>query len=1565
MVSSDEKKSKSKSESDFFLLPGSRALAFSEIRASEACSSYFAQEGVAFGQTWLERMAKGHLNIYGNPLIFVPPACEKDSLEVGQGLGIFGLRCGHFLTSIDLEHIESDLRKFSKRGLPFVLNMVHPFPGRLLTYYPLQDQFTKEYGAYFFFYCRNAQQAADLTLIGHRVAEKLLCPGVIALDMQIAHNSDFVKFPPRDSLAEFLGVPSDMVKSLTVAQKERFGEQRRRIPRLLSGKTFKIYKEYFDEEIWKNGAALFHELVNECFKEYENLTGRAYNTFETYRTDDADYLLIGYGSVMNELVPFIDIIQEKKGIKIGTINLIVRSPFPFKALSEKLKNVKAIGILQSIAGIIKGTSAMVKKIDSAIELAGFTKKSRPKIYHTWYRNPGEVDLEMVVSLIKKMVDRIAISDNQKIEELGTSKDFFDIGKVSLAQKKVAMGIQAPGKWSPWMLGWIGKGLRTIAKNKLQVNFLKNGNLGEDVASAIFCSDFPFRPGVENLDFFLSAEQYFLKNLTADYLENFNQGASIIIRGNEIPLEEQWTHLSEEIRKVIKKKKLKLFIIDTSGCVDIDVHRQEKHFFSRLCACFEGALFAKTDLLSRLNMGFEKGFSPLRSDELNVWRKKGTEAFKEIPQKVLKLEEAKEKISPISIKKLPKLPNVEPAEETEKKAFLQEARNFFMTGKGGGIGNLLSGPTVIPARLAPYRERSFPGYDFPLWVPDPGPKLPSPLFLPLSNLFTSTIFGFAPGADEASLLKENLPLIENIIRKNLAPHSYPRSFSKTIKLAISELEEILSLSGKKAEEFSKCVQQFIKALPDSGSLIPFSPQLPLYLFASTLKTFKSEKRHKINKELTRITNGLHDLLTIEESKSSEGRRPEKLGSSIGLGSNFIDTREFSQVLPKVTTRSMPVEQKKRIERLIQTLEDFKTGLKIRDSIVLLPESWYLNPEYEWEKVFPSSFIISVTTGDICSRAVGVFEGHMAFMAEILRSIRLAQLEIDNAYVPEIHEDFFTYFDWKSFTEEEMALCPPVVFIDDETSIQSNPNSSLSRLLLSGKPIKAVIFKKGFMSGSRMTTPDHALFGFTQELGYQAIAHEKAFVLQSSAGNPEHLIPGYLEGIKSLRPSLFYLLPPKPEETRFSDPYIWVQSALESRKFPYFSFNPSKEKQEERIKLDGNPQPDRDWPIYKVKILDKEGREKTIELPFTYADFAALDSLFYNQFFPVPHAFEMDEFIPLIDYFKLPSHQIYDKIPFIWMVDENWFLQRVLVSYPLVLSSKERLDYWNHLQERGGRLNRFVLDAASKARKEVEEKFKKEMQAVKANHTTELEKAKRETARVAMENLAAILLDMDMDSLAVSSGAPIFEKEVAKEAAAKAVKTAPEPAALPEKAKESKAPVESVEPWIDSENCTSCSECIRVNSKMFKYNKNKQAYIKDPKVGTFEQLVIAAEKCAAKVIHPGTPLNLDEPGLKALLERARPFSDDPDQGGAEEEVVSEEPWIDSENCTSCAECIKVNSKMFKYNKNKQAYIKDPKAGTFEQMVIAAEKCASKVIHPGTPLNPDEANLEALLKRAEAFK
>ncbi len=112
-------------------------------------------------------------------------------------------------------------------------------------------------------------------------------------------------------------------------------------------------------------------------------------------------------------------------------------------------------------------------------------------------------------------------------------------------------------------------------------------------------------------------------------------------------------------------------------------------------------------------------------------------------------------------------------------------------------------------------------------------------------------------------------------------------------------------------------------------------------------------------------------------------------------------------------------------------------------------------------------------------------------------------------------------------------------------------------------------------------------------------------------------------------------------------------------------------------------------------------------------------------------------------------------------------------------------------------------------------------------------------------------------------------------------------------------------------------------------------------------------AAKAV-TGAPANTT-PAMEPATEAASP------EAAA---ITSDDPWIETIRCTTCNECTELNGLMFAYDDDKRAYIADPEAGTYRELVEAAETCQVAIIHPGQPSNPDEPGLQELLERAQPF-
>ena len=184
------------------------------------------------------------------------------------------------------------------------------------------------------------------------------------------------------------------------------------------------------------------------------------------------------------------------------------------------------------------------------------------------------------------------------------------------------------------------------------------------------------------------------------------------------------------------------------------------------------------------------------------------------------------------------------------------------------------------------------------------------------------------------------------------------------------------------------------------------------------------------------------------------------------------------------------------------------------------------------------------------------------------------------------------------------------------------------------------------------------------------------------------------------------------------------------------------------------------------------------------------------------------------------------------------------------------------------------AIEKVREEEQLADAAQRQQLQEEHNEELETVRSETASDVMGQLVDVLMGGDLASLIQGGGPavsmPASDTPPGAEPVVETESNLAEPA--PEVPVEEEEEVSFDDPWIDTMLCTTCDDCMAVNKLVFVYNDDKQAIIADPKAGTFAELVQAAEICPAKCIHPGNPLNPNEPGLDELMRVRNPSTDE---------------------------------------------------------------------------------------------
>ena len=129
---------------------------------------------------------------------------------------------------------------------------------------------------------------------------------------------------------------TDCVSVVIEAQRIIYGEKRRRIPELWSVDEPLLSGAVQNQDSYMQSVAAQRpfffdhvvELTEQAFAEFGKLTGREYTRVETYRDKDADYLILGQGSLIPSAEAVADYLRAERGIKVGVVNLTMFRPFP-------------------------------------------------------------------------------------------------------------------------------------------------------------------------------------------------------------------------------------------------------------------------------------------------------------------------------------------------------------------------------------------------------------------------------------------------------------------------------------------------------------------------------------------------------------------------------------------------------------------------------------------------------------------------------------------------------------------------------------------------------------------------------------------------------------------------------------------------------------------------------------------------------------------------------------------------------------------------------------------------------------------------------------------------------------------------------------------------------------------------------------------------------------------------------------------------------------------------------------------------------------------------------------
>ncbi|TAK95600.1 pyruvate ferredoxin oxidoreductase [Patescibacteria group bacterium] len=237
-------------------------------------------------------------------------------------------------------------------------------------------------------FSENGQEAYDNTIIGLKLAEKVKLPVMVIMDgFNTSHTVENLQVLDRETVQKFLGEYTPEHSLLNVDDPVTYG-------------ALALQNTYFEfkiaqAEAMQQAFADYKKVVHD----YDKISGRFYDYFETYRLDEAERVIVIMGSTAGTAKDVVDRLREQ-GEKVGLVKINLFRPFPHAELAGVLSHVKSVAVLERAMSI--GTYPPL--YTEIVNTISHIEKNRPAVSSYIYSLGGR---EIYGKDIEKVFDDLA------------------------------------------------------------------------------------------------------------------------------------------------------------------------------------------------------------------------------------------------------------------------------------------------------------------------------------------------------------------------------------------------------------------------------------------------------------------------------------------------------------------------------------------------------------------------------------------------------------------------------------------------------------------------------------------------------------------------------------------------------------------------------------------------------------------------------------------------------------------------------------------------------------------------------------------------------------------------------------------------------------------------------------------------------------------------------------------------------------------------------------------------------------------------------------------------------
>lgn len=195
-----------------------------------------------------------------------------------------------------------------------------------------QDSMSQRDSGWIQLYGKNNQEGVDLMVQAYFIAEKTHLPVMVCIDGHyLTHAVEQIDILDKEQVLSFL----PPIAPAIVLDPEK--------PVSMGVYASPVHYQDFRKDLWSDMQASLL-VIEEAGRLFGKKFGRSYDLFESYQIADADRVILGLGSVMDNVKAVVDDLR-REGEKVGCLHLRSFRPFPREQLSQALRN-KTVGVVE-------------------------------------------------------------------------------------------------------------------------------------------------------------------------------------------------------------------------------------------------------------------------------------------------------------------------------------------------------------------------------------------------------------------------------------------------------------------------------------------------------------------------------------------------------------------------------------------------------------------------------------------------------------------------------------------------------------------------------------------------------------------------------------------------------------------------------------------------------------------------------------------------------------------------------------------------------------------------------------------------------------------------------------------------------------------------------------------------------------------------------------------------------------------------------------------------------------------------------------------------------------------